>query len=391
MGAMTVKDDLRHQLDRLRDAIDRIDQQLLRALNERMELAKEIGRIKADAGLTLFDPSREEAIYTRLSQENPGPLSDDGLRSIYREIMAASRVLQHPMEVAFLGPEWTYSHLAARSLFGHSAHYVPLPTLDEVFDQMVKGLVHVAIAPIENTLEGGLTHTLDLLCESDAQVIRECYLEMAHYLAGRGESLEQVERVYAHPQTLGQCRHWLLHHMRHAALQECSSTAEAARLSQKDPKGAAICNLFAAHHYGLIVLASRIEDRPGNITRFFALAQHFNPPTGHDKTSILFALPDRPGALRDALEPFTLHGCNLARIESRPSRISIWHDLFYADIEGHRDDPAIRQSLEDLQERVAFLKVLGSYPRSDPFRPIRFQMEQVAPVTQKPSVAVAKA
>jgi chorismate mutase / prephenate dehydratase len=391
MGAMTVKDDLRNQLDRLREAIDRIDQQLLRALNERMDLAKEIGRIKVDAGLPPFDPSREEAIYARLSQGNPGPLSDDGLRSIYREIMAASRVLQHPLEVAFLGPEWTYSHLAARSLFGHSAQYVPLSTLDEVFDHLVKGLVHVAIAPIENTLEGGVTHTLDLLCEYDAQVVRECYMEMAHYLAGKGESLEQLERVYAHPQTLGQCRHWLLEHLCGVALQECSSTAEAARLCQEDPTGAAICNLFAAHHYGLTVLAPRIEDRPGNITRFVALAQHFNPPTGHDKTSILFAVPDRPGALRDALEPFTLHGRNITRIESRPSRISTWHDLFYADIEGHRDDPAIRQSLEDLEKRVNFLKILGSYPRSDPFRPIRFQMEQVAPVTQQPKAAIAKA
>jgi len=355
-----------------------------------MELAKEIGRIKVEEGLPPFDPSREDTIYARLSKGNPGPLSDDALRSIYREILAASRVLQHPLEVAFLGPEWTYSHLAARSLFGHSAHYLPLPTLDEVIDQMIKGLVHVAIAPIENTLEGGVTHTLDLLYEREAQVVRECYLEMAHYLAGKAESLEQVARVYAHPQTLGQCRHWLLHHMRHAVLQECSSTAEAARLAQEDPTGAAICNLFAAHHNELNVLAPRIEDRPGHITRFFALAQHFNPPTGHDKTSILFAVPDRPGALHDALEPFTHHGRNITRIETRPSRISIWHDLFYADIEGHRDDPEIRQSLEDLEKRVNFLKILGSYPRSDPFRPIRFQMEQVTPMTIVPKAEIAK-
>jgi chorismate mutase / prephenate dehydratase len=375
-----VNDNLQKQLAGLRETIDRIDQQLLRLLNERMEQAKEIGRIKADVGSPSFDPSREEAIYARLSGGNPGPLSDDGLRSIYREILAASRVLQHPLEVAFLGPEWTYSHLAARSLFGHSASYVPLSTLEDVFDQLVKGLVHVAIAPIENSLEGGVTRTMDLLYECEAQVVRECYLEVAHYLAGKAASLEEVERVYAHPQTLGQCRHWLLHNLRQAALRECSSTAEAARLSQEDPTGAAICNPFAAHHYGLNILAARIEDQPGNITRFFALAQHFNPSTGHDKTSILFAVPDRPGALQSALEPFTQHGRNMTRIESRPSRVSAWHYLFYADIEGHRDDPAIRQSLEDLEKRVTFLKVLGSYPRSDPFRPIRFQMEQVAPV-----------
>ena len=382
-----MNDNLQNRLVGLRDAIDRIDQQMLRLLNERMELAKEIGRIKVDAGLPPFDPSREEAIYAWLSQANPGPLNDDALRSIYREILAASRVLQHSLEVAFLGPEWTYSHLAARSLFGHSAAYVPLPTLEDVFDKLVKGLVHVAIAPIENSLEGGVTRTMDLLYECEVQVVRECYLEVAHYLAGKAPSLEQVRRVYAHPQTLGQCRHWLLQNLRQAVLQDCGSTAEAARLAQEDATGAAICNLFAAHHYGLNVLAPRIEDQPGNITRFFALAQHLNPPTGHDKTSILFAVADRPGALQYALEPFTQHGLNMTRIESRPSRISAWHYLFYADVEGHRDDPAIRQSLDELEKRVTFLKVLGSYPRSDPFRPIRFQMEQVAPVSRAASVA----
>jgi chorismate mutase/prephenate dehydratase len=385
---MKVNDTLHNRLAGLREAIDRIDQQMLQMLNERMQLAKEIGRIKMDAGSPPFDPSREEAIYSRLSRANSGPLSEDALRSIYREIMAASRVLQHPLEVAFLGPEWTYSHLAARSLFGHSANYVPLPTLEEVFDQLVKGLVHVAIAPIENSLEGGVTRTMDLLYECEVQVVRECYLEVAHYLAGKAPSLDQVARVYAHPQTLGQCRHWMLENLRQVALQECSSTAEAARLAQSDPTGAAICNLFAAHHYGLNALAIRIEDQPGNITRFFALAQHFNPATGHDKTSLLFAVPDRPGALQYALEPFTHHGLNMTRIESRPSRISAWHYLFYADVEGHRDDPAIRQSIEDLEQRVTFLKVLGSYPRSDPFRPIRFQMEQVTPVTRNTAATV---
>ncbi len=375
-----MNNDLQNRLAGLRDAIDRIDQQMLRLLNERMGLAKEIGRIKVDADLPPFDPSREEAIYARLSQANPGPLADEALRSIYREVLAASRVLQHPLEVAFLGPEWTHSHLAARSLFGHSASYVPLDSLEEVFDRLVKGLVHVAIAPIENSLEGGVTRTMDLLYECEVRVVRECYLEVAHYLAGKAPSLDEVKRIYAHPQTLGQCRHWLLHNLRQVALQECHSTSEAARLAQEDTSGAAICNLFAAHHYGLNVLASRIEDEPGNITRFFALARHLNPPSGHDKTSILFAVPDRPGALHQALEPFTQHGRNMTRIESRPSRISAWHYLFYADIEGHCDDPAIRQSLEDLEKQVTFLKVLGSYPCSDPFRPIRFQMEQVAPV-----------
>jgi chorismate mutase/prephenate dehydratase len=380
---MTVNEDLQRKLGELRDGIDRIDQQMLRMLNERMNLAKEIGRIKVAAGLVPFDPSREETVYAGLSQANQGPLSDFSLRAIYREILAASRVLQHSLEVAFLGPEWTYSHLAARSLFGHSAQYAPLPSLEDVFDSLVKGKVHAGIVPIENSLEGGVARTMDLLYECEVQVVRECYLEVSHYLAGKPVSLDDVRRVYAHPQTLGQCRHWLLETLRHVELQECSSTAQAARLAREDQAGAAICNLFAAHHYQLNILAQRIEDQPGNITRFFALANHFNPPTGHDKTSILFAVPDQPGALHAALEPFTRGRLNMTRIESRPSRTSAWQYLFYADVEGHRDDPAIHQTLEALRQRVNFLKVLGSYPRSDPFRPIRFQMEQVAPVTQR--------
>jgi chorismate mutase / prephenate dehydratase len=378
-----VNEDRQRKLAELRDGIDDIDRQMLRMLNERMNLAEEIGRIKVAAGLIPFDPSREEAVYAGLSQANPGPLSDFSLRAIYREILAASRALQHPLEVAFLGPEWTYSHLAARSLFGHSAQYVPLPSLEDVFDSLVKGKVHAGIVPIENSLEGGVARTMDLLYECAVQVVRECYLEVSHYLAGSPASLNAVQRVYAHPQTLGQCRHWLLETLRHVEMQECSSTAQAARLAQEDQAGAAICNLFAAHHYQLNILAQRIEDQPGNITRFFALGNHFNPPTGHDKTSILFAVPDQPGALHAALEPFTQGRLNMTRIESRPSRTSAWHYLFYADVEGHRDDPAIQQTLEALSKRVTFLKVLGSYPRSDPFRPIRFQMEQVAPVTQR--------
>jgi chorismate mutase / prephenate dehydratase len=214
-------------------------------------------------------------------------------------------------------------------------------------------------------------------------VVRECYLEVSHYLAGSPATMDAVRRVYAHPQTLGQCRHWLLETLRQVELQECSSTAQAARLAREDAGGAAICNLFAANHYELNILAQRIEDQPGNITRFFALANHFNPATGQDKTSIMFAVPDQPGALHAALEPFTANRLNMTRIESRPSRISAWQYLFYADVEGHRDDPAIQQTLEALGQRVTFLKVLGSYPRSDPYRPIRFQMEEVAPVMRK--------
>jgi chorismate mutase/prephenate dehydratase len=378
VGEWTVNEELKG----IRQSIDKTDQQLLKLLNERMELVREVGRIKAANGLELFDPGREEIIYRRLSEANPGPLTHESLRSIYREILAASRLLQYPLKVAFLGPEWTYSYLAALSLFGHSAQYLPFPTLEEVFDAVSKGRARVGLAPIENTLEGGVGLTIDLLYQGNVQVLQECYLEVAHCLCGHSPSIKKMKNLYAHPQALGQCRRWLLEHCRHAQWHECPSTAQAARLAQKDPVGGAICNLYAAYHYELSILAERIEDHPGNITRFFALAHHFNPPTGNDKTSILFAVSDRPGALHAALEPFTCWQVNMTRIESRPNRTFPWQYLFYADFEGHQDEAKVQKMLNDLRNRVTFLKILGSYAQSDSRHPIRFENEKMRPSRQ---------
>jgi chorismate mutase/prephenate dehydratase len=362
-------------LDKIRDQIDDIDSEMLRLLNRRMELAIEVGRIKASRGSPLFHPGREQFVSHRLSNLNPGPLSEESLQSIYREIFAASRLIQYRLQVAFPGPEWTQSHLASISLFGHSASYLPCASLEEVFDSFLKGKAHLAVIPVETSFQGGVGHIIDLFYEREVQVISECYMEVAHYLCGNPDDLGEILRLYGHPSTIDQCRRWLLENMSHAEQNECSSTASAVRRAKQDPNGAAICNLYAAQHYGLKILAERIEDVPGETARFLALGNYSNPPTGNDKTSLLFAVSDRPGSLLAALG--TLSSTNMSRIESRPNKLFAWQYLFYVDIEGHRRDSNVGAALDALAENVTFLKVLGSYPKSDPTRPFRIEKEKM--------------
>lgn len=365
------------RLSALREAIDRVDLELLQLFNKRMEFSQEVGRIKASNSLSLFVPGREELIIQRLLAANPGPLTEASMRAIYREIFAASRLLQYVLKVAYLGPAWTYSHLAALSLFGHTARYLPCSTLEDVFACLLKGKVHAAVVPVENSLQGGDGRTMDLLYERDVRVVSESYIELAHCFCSQVESVQEIKTLYAHPQAMEQCRSWLLDQLRGAEWHECKSTAQAAQMAQKDPLGGAICNLYAGHHYGLRILAERIEDHPGNTTRFFALANQFNQRTGNDKTSLLFALSDQPGALHAALEAFADAGVNIIRIESRPSRLFPWQYLFYADIEGHYEDTGVQGALHVLKERVRFYKILGSYIKGDPQKPIRFEKETI--------------
>ena len=373
------------ELNTLRESIDAIDSELLNLLNRRMDLACRVGRYKAEKGLPLFHPGREQDIYDRLIKANTGPLSPESLRSIYREIFAASRLLQYVLQVGFLGPEWTYSHLAALSLYGHSARYIPCSTLEDVFEAVLKGKVHVAVIPIENSLQGGVGRSMDLLYESSMRVGGECYLEVAHNLCGSVDSVQNLKHLYAHHQPIEQCRRWILENLRHVEIYESTSTAQAAQLAGKDPVGGAICNLYAAHHYGLNLLAERIEDHAGNTTRFLVLSHELNPPTGNDKTSLLFAVSDQPGALHRALEAFSHSHVNMTRIESRPNRLLPWQYLFYTDIEGHEEDDQVRKALEELRDKVTFLKILGSYPKRDPRSPIRLEKENIQPTKQQPA------
>jgi chorismate mutase / prephenate dehydratase len=375
--AKGVRCTVKGNLDKTRIAIDKIDSELLRLLNKRMELSREVGRIKQAQGLPLFHPEREEIIFGRLAGLNAGPLTKESLRSIYREIFAASRLLQYVPQIAFLGPEWTYSHVAALSLFGHSARYTPCNSLEDVFDHLMKGDAHFAVVPIENSLHGGVGHSMDLMYEREVRVVSECYLEITHHLCSMAEMAANVKRLYAHPQAAEQCRRWILDNLPGAEYHESTSTTQSAVKAQGDPEGAAICNLYAADHYGLKILADHIEDHAGNTTRFLALGGYENSPTGNDKTSMLFAVSDRPGALHSALDPLSRSDINMTRIESRPNRLLPWQYLFYVDIEGHREEEPLRKTLEELKSRVTYLKILGSYPKGDPTKPFRIEKEKM--------------
>ena len=368
-------------LEKIRQEIDRIDSELVALLNNRMGLAVEAGRIKALAGLPTFHPEREQMVARRISAMNPGPLSGESLRAIYREIFAASRLMQYRLLVAFPGPEWTHSHLASMLLFGHSATYVPCSSLEDVFDSFLKGKAQLAVIPIEASIQGGEGHGIDLLLTHDVRVVSECYLKIAHYLCGNVSGLDAVKRVYARSENFYQCRRWLSERIASAEWTECSSTARAAELAKEDPNGAAICNLFAADRHGLGVLAERIEDVASITARFVALGHHVNPPTGNDKTSLLFSVSDRPGALFAALS--ALSSTNMTRIESRPNKLFPGQYLFFADIDGHRDESPIPAALEALGQNVTFMKVLGSYPKGDPGQPFRIEKEKMRAVAQE--------
>lgn len=368
------------ELEKLRRLIDDVDSRMLECLAERMRLSKAIGEVKKREGLPLFDADREEALLRKLVAANKEPLLEPSfLRAIYREIFAASRALQYSLNVAYLGPEWTYAHIAARFMFGNSVEYVPFPTLSDVFDAVSRNLCSVAVVPIENSLEGSIGVTMDFLFDYDLSILRESYVAMEYVLAVADTSSSSIKEVYAHPRAMNQCRRWLAEHIGTVNYVECASTAEAAKRCKEkaSPGTAALCNLFAAHHYGLYVVAQNIADYPGAVTRFVALGRAQTEPTGNDKTSIVFAIYHSPGMLYKALEPFAKHGVNLSRIESRPNRRLPKHYLFFADLEGHRLDPMVSKSLEEMERNVSILKVLGSYPKASIDEPVRIHGEMV--------------
>lgn len=364
--------------DELRAEIDEVDRQLVKWLAKRMRLSHEIGCVKRSKGLRLFDPDREEAILKKLVQINTETLlSPSALRSIYREILAASRSLQYPVQVAYLGPKWTYSHIAALFIFGHGVEYHPCASIEQIFESVTRGRHDVAVVPVENSLEGSIGITMDLMYEYDLYIIRECYVVLEYHLAGNIESLGDVQEVYAHPRAFNQCRKWLTENLRHVSYIECSSTAEAALLCRDKHGRAALCNLYAAHHYGLNIVAEHISDYPDVVTRFLVLGRERALPSGDDKTSVIFGVPHAPGALYRALEPCVRHGINLTRIESRPGRLPFRSYLFFADLEGHESDKAVKAGLEEMERILPFIKVLGSYPRSSVDEPVKIHRETV--------------
>lgn len=347
-----------------RTEIDRIDDEILRLLNERSKSVIEIGRLKrlSDGGANLHTPAREAAILDRLMKQNAGPFPNEAIRPVYREIMSASLSLEGPQRVAYLGPRATFTHLASMKQFGESAHYVPVTGIKDVFSEVERGRAHFGVVPIENSTEGVVNHTLDMFIDSTLVIYGEVLQEISHQLLSKSERVEEIKKIYSHPHAIAQCRTWLENHLPHVPLAEVASTARAAELCGDDPSAAAIASELAAQLYGLKVLRSRIEDNTNNFTRFLVLAQKAPERTGQDKTSLMLSVKDKVGALYDLLRPFASLGLNMTKIESRPSRRKAWEYLFFVDIEGHVDEDRVKKALEEIKGRCLFMKILGSYP-----------------------------
>ncbi len=353
----------RTTLNDLRAAVEKQDRELVRMLNDRAKLSVEIGRIKADEGREVYDPAQEAEVYARLEGMNDGPLTTPCLRDVYREILSVSRSLQAPTTVAYLGPEASFSHLAALSHFGRRAVLSPAATIAEVFDAVEKRGSDWGVVPVENSTEGAVKPTQDRLISTPLVVRAEVFLRVSLCLLSRRSGRRGIRRIYSHPQALAQCRGWLDRNVPRAARLEVPSTTAAVLKALEETDGAAIGSSLAAVHYGLGILESGIEDSPLNTTRFFVIGRGEGRPTDRDKTSILFGTPHVPGSLLNALEPLAREGINMTRIESYPLRDRMWEYLFFADFLGHRRDEKVGRCLAEMESRTTLIKVLGSYPQ----------------------------
>jgi len=351
-------------IEQLRNQIDSVDDRVVELLNERARLVIEVGRLKTSSNLEFHVPGRERQIYERLLNLNPGPFPNDALRSIYREIISACLSLESPMKVAFLGPKATFSHLATMQQFGLSAELVPLKSIPAVFEEVEKGKALYGVVPVENSTEGVVSHTLDMFVESGLKITAEILFEVHHDLLSRTGRLEEIKKVYSHPQPIAQCRQWLDDNLPGVPLVDVASTAVAAQIASDDYTAAAIASELAGSLYDLKTVRSRIEDQVNNFTRFLLISRKECERSGNDKTSVLFSVKDEPGILCRMLEPFAKRGINLSKIESRPFKKKAWEYIFFLDLYGHASDPEVAASLEELRQCCQFLKILGSYPRS---------------------------
>ncbi len=350
-------------LDDIRKQIDTIDQDLLNLLSQRADLVHEVGVVKKRDGLQIYAPEREESLLRRLIEMNQGRLPEKSIRAIYREIMSAALALEDDLKIAYLGPEGTWTHQAAIKKFGHSVNYAPQPNFSDVFDQVARRTANYGVVPIENSTEGAVSHTLDLFVDSPLFICAQILLRIENGLMASIPKKE-IKTLYSHPQVFGQCRSWILKNFPEADLVEVSSTTKAAQLARDNAHqgAAALGGALAAEMYGLNLLEESIQDRATNTTRFLVIGEKPCPPTGNDRTSILFAIHDRPGSLVNALKSFDQFEINMSKIESRPSKRKDWEYIFYVDLAGHCEDPKVADALKELGKHCSLVKLLGSYP-----------------------------
>lgn len=357
-----------NRLGQIRDEIDQLDEQLQQLINRRGALAQEVARIKlesADNGeVEFYRPEREAQVLARVMERNRGPLGDEEMARLFREVMSACLALEQPMKIAFLGPEGTFTQAAALKQFGHSVETMSMATIPAVFHDVESGEADYGVVPVENSTEGVISHTLDMFINSPLRINGEVELRIHHYLMSQHSDLQGIRRIYSHQQSLAQCRNWLEEHLDGIDQITVSSNAEAARIASKEPDAAAIAGDIAANIYGLQVLARNIEDEPDNTTRFLVIGTQSPAPSGRDKTSLLVSTHNRPGALYELLSPFSENGVSMSRIESRPSRRGNWDYLFFVDIDGHAEDENVKRALTKLESGATMFRVLGSYPKA---------------------------
>jgi len=348
----------------VRADIDRIDGELLKLLNERARCAQKVGEIKAEHGAAghIYRPEREAQVLRRLQEANPGPLPGENITFFFREVMSACLSLEEPLGIAFLGPLGSFTGSAATKHFGHAARLLPQASIDDVFREVESGHAHYAVVPVENSTEGAVGRTMDLLLGTQLKICGEVVLRIHQNLLSREIDLGRISKIYSHAQSLAQCHEWLNHHLPGVPRISVASNSLAAQMAAEEPGVAAIAGVAAAERFNLPKLVENIEDEPNNTTRFLVLGKHDAGPSGRDKTSLIMSAPNRTGSLHELLLPFSTSGVSMSRLESRPARNALWEYVFYVDVEGHRDEPAVKAALDGLAKNAAYLKILGSYP-----------------------------
>jgi len=353
-----------NSLNRLRRKIDKIDSGIVKLLNDRNELSHEIGNIKKSTSTSVYSPSREQEVLAKVKKANKGPLRNEALEAIYREIMSSNIQTQKEIKVAYLGPAATFSHQAAIKKFASLTKYIPCESIKDVFLEVEKDSADFGVVPIENSIEGSISYTLDMFVDSDLKICSQILLNISHNLLSKYPK-NKIKRIYSNPQVFGQCRRWIENNLTQVELIDVSSTTRAAQIASKEKNSACIGSLLAARVYGLKIVAKSVEDSPHNITRFLVIGKTQALPTRNDKTSIMFSIKDSVGALHDMLVPFKKYKINLTKIESRPSKRKTWDYYFFVDLNGHIYEKKVRTALNELEDKCKFLKVLGSYPAGD--------------------------
>lgn len=351
-------------LEGLRSEIDSLDAKIVRLLNERAKIAQKIGEIKKQMSAQVYVPNREKEVYEKIVSQNNGPLSDECLITIYRELIAGSRALEKVLKVSYLGPEGTFSYLAAKQRFGSSVEYLPSKSIDAVFKDVISVRADYGIVPVENSTEGGIRETLSMFTECDVKVCAEIVLPIHHNLMANCPA-NQIKKIYSKLQVFSQCKQWLTNNFTMVELLDVGSTTEAAQIAKHESDAAAIAHAEVAQMYGINILYKNIEDNPNNVTRFFVLSNKSCNLSSRDKTAIMCYIKNEPGALYEILTPFKEYGINLTNIEPLPTKRRAWDYCFYLDFEGHADEDNVSKALEEVRRRCIELKVLGSYPRSD--------------------------